>query len=75
MPKNDHWQEKPNFDSEVMRSQNKLPEFRNADIGESFKRGGFFDDPEPSKPFQSNGRGSRGMPDNFRDNKNKRFDA
>jgi hypothetical protein len=49
-----------------MRSHQKVPEFRNADIGDSFKQGAFFDDPD-FKPMRSNGRGQRGNPTGFRD--------
>ena len=57
----DFWGQKNAFDSEVTRKQKKVPEFRNTDIGDSFKNRSFFDDPD-SKPVRSNGRGQRGNP-------------
>jgi len=62
----DQWGKKKAYDQEVMRSHQKVPEFRNADIGDSFKQGAFFDDPD-FKPMRSNGRGQRGNPTGFRD--------
>ncbi len=67
----DIWSKKDAFDSEVTRNHNKVPEFRNIDIGESFKKGSFFDDPD-FKPARSNGRGQRGNPALFRESEGRR---
>jgi hypothetical protein len=67
------WIAKNAFDSEVIRNQKKVPEFRNADIADSLRRGAYFDEPE-IKPMRSEGRGQRGNPTSFKDRDQRRPD-
>lgn len=43
-----------------------MPEFRNTNIADSFKRGAFFDDPDV-KPMKSEGRGQRAAQTGYRE--------